>query len=384
MRHDRNAWLAAALTVALSTGGGTAGAQEVLNVITAGSENMVDYVTDYLGPKFEEMNPGVEVRASGTGPGDAGSQKIYEKLKAQQQAGNDAWDVDVAVVHQKMAGQMVEEDLLSQYRDDIETGKLVSRNTAETALGTDVGGFVMPMFHSQTAIAYNADLVPEPPASYDELKQWVKENPGQFGYNGIKNGMSGVSFVVGWIYAHTGQADQLMNGPYDPAAAEAWQPALAELKDFNQNVTLTPGNAGTLDMLNRGEIAMGPVWVDMFYTWQTDGRIPPNNKLELIGPGMPGQPMYYVTPAKASNPDLARKFIELATSPEVQAEGIVKQFNWYPGIDAEHIQQAIDEATWNKLFADVTPEDLSSKGKAFPIGPYFDDILESYEKQVEN
>ena len=34
---------------------------------------------------------------------------------------------------------------------------------------------------------------------------------------------------------------------------------------------MTPGNAGTLDMLNRGEIAMGPVWVDMFYTWQADG-----------------------------------------------------------------------------------------------------------------
>ena len=44
---------------------------------------------------------------------------------------------------------------------------------------------------------------------------------------------------------------------------------------FNKNVVLTPGNAGTLDMLNRGEIAMGPVWVDMFYTWQADGKIPP-------------------------------------------------------------------------------------------------------------
>ena len=99
---------------------------------------------------------------------------------------------------------------------------------------------------------------------------------------------------------------------------------------------------------------------------------------------MPGQPMYYVTPAKASQPELAREFIALATSPEVQAEGIVKKFNWYPGIDAKNIQDAIDQATWNKLFADVTPEDLAAKGKAFPIGPYFDDILESYEKQVEN
>jgi ABC-type uncharacterized transport system YnjBCD substrate-binding protein len=374
----------AAVGLLATSGAGPAAAETVLNVITAGSENMVDYVTDYLGPKFEAMNPGVRVQVSGTGPGDAGSQKIYEKLTAQQQAGTEQWDVDVAVVHQKMAGQMVEEELLDRYRDEIETGKLVTSATAEKALGTDVGGFVMPMFHSQTAIAYNADLVPEPPGSYEELKQWVEENPGQFGYNGIKNGMSGVAFVVGWVYARAGQSDQLINGPYDEAAQASWQDALAELKAFNEHVTMTPGNAGTLDMLNRGEIAMGPVWVDMFYTWQADGRIPPNVRLKLIEPGMPGQPMYYVTPAKATNPDLARKFIALATSPEVQAEGIVKQFNWYPGIDAEHIQAAIDQATWDKLFADVTPEDLVSKGQPFPIGPYFDDMLEAYEKQVEN
>lgn len=364
--------------------GAPAQAQEVLNVVTAGSQNMVDYVTDYLGPKFKETHPDVEIVVVGTGPGDAGSQKIYEKLAAQEAAGAEEVDVDVAVIHQKMAGQMVEEGLLGQYRADIETGDLVSRDTATNALGVDVDGYVMPMFHSQTAIAYNPLLISEPPQSYDELAEWVKEHPGQFGYNGIKNGMSGVSFVVGWIYESSDNPDQLMKGPYDPALEQSWTEALAQLKDFNQYVTFTPSNAGTLDMLNRGEIALGPVWVDMFYTWQADGRLAPDVKLELIEPGMPGQPMYYVTPDKAAQPELARAFIALATSPEVQAEGIVKQFNWYPGIDAEHIQGAIDQATWDKLFADVTPEDLAEKGKPFPIGPYFDDILEAYEKSVEN
>jgi ABC-type uncharacterized transport system YnjBCD substrate-binding protein len=364
--------------------GAPARAETVLNVATAGSENMVDYVTDYLAPKFKETHPDVEIRVVGTGPGDAGSQKIYEKLAAQKAAGSEQVDVDVAVVHQKMAGQMVEEGLLSQYRGDIDTGKLVSRDTAKNALGTDVDGFVMPMFHSQTAIAYNPLLVSDPPGSYAELVDWVKEHPGQFGYNGIKNGMSGVSFVVGWIYNNSDNPEQLMKGPYDPSIEQNWADALAKLKDFNQSITFTPSNAGTLDMLNRGEIAMGPVWVDMFYTWQADGRLSPDVKLQLIAPGMPGQPMYYVTPDKAAQPQLARDFIALATSPEVQAEGIVKNFNWYPGIDAQYIQDAIDQATWDKLFADVTPEDLASKGKSFPIGPYFDDILEAYEKSVEN
>lgn len=374
----------AGLALAASAWSGDASAETVLNVVTAGSENMVDYVTDYLAPKFKEKHPDVEIRVTGTGAGDAGSQKIYEKLAAQTQAGAEAADIDVAVIHQKMAGQMVQEDLIAQYRNDIDTGKLVSRDTAKNALGTDVEGYVMPMFHSQTAIAYNPALISDPPASYEELVGWVKEHPGQFGYNGIKNGMSGVAFVVGWIYDHSDDPSQLMSGPYDPAVEQNWDDALAKLKDFNQNVTFTPSNAGTLDMLNRGEIAMGPVWVDMFYTWQADGRLAPDVKLKLIGPGMPGQPMYYVTPKNAAQPELAREFIALATSPEVQAEGIVEKFNWYPGIDAEYVKQDLDEAAWNKLFTDVTPEDLSAKGKPFPIAPYFDDILEAYEQKVEN
>ena len=352
-----------------------------LSVVTAGDQNMVDYAKDYLGPLFEKDHPGVTVRAVGTGPGDAGSQKIYEKLEAEKN--NASWDIDVAVIHQKAAGEMVTKGMLARYMADVPTGKLVTSPTAKKALGADVDGYVIPMFNSQTVIAYNTDMVKDPPATYADLVAWVDKHPKQFGYNGIKGGMSGVAFVVGWIYANAPDPDRLINGPYDKSTEAAWNDAFAKLAAFNKNVVLTPGNAGTLDMLSRGEIAMGPVWVDMFYTWQADGKIPPTIKLKLIGPGMPGQPMYYVVPAKAANAKLAADFIALATSPKVQADGIVKRFNWYPGIDAAAVKSQLDDATWQKLFVDVTPEDLASKGKPFPIAPYFNDILESYERKVQ-
>jgi ABC-type uncharacterized transport system YnjBCD substrate-binding protein len=372
----------AVVAATLAIGQPAAAQQPVtLNLVTAGDQNMVDYVRDYLGPMFEKDHPGVTVKAVGTGPGDAGSQKIYEKLDAEK--ANARWDIDVAVIHQKAAGEMVGTGLLARFAPDVPTDKLVTSPTAKLALGANVDGYVIPMFNSQTVIAYNTVMVKDPPASYAELIKWVKANPGKFGYNGIKNGMSGVAFVVGWIYANAPNADRLMNGPYDPETKKSWDQALAELAAFNKNVVLTPGNAGTLDMLNRGEIAMGPVWVDMFYTWQADGKIPPTVKLKLIGPGMPGQPMYYVVPTKAANAKLAEELIALATSPKVQADGIVKRFNWYPGIDAAAVKSQLDDATWQKLFVDVTPEDLASKGKPFPIAPYFSDILESYERKVQ-
>ncbi len=382
MMGRRIATVAAALA-ALMLGPVPAIAQKAtLNVVTAGDQNMVDYVKDYLAPIFEKNNPNVTVKAVGTGPGDAGSQKIAEKLAAQKT--NPSWDVDVAVVHQKMAGDMVREGLLAPYVKDVSTGKLTTSPTAKSALGQNVEGYVIPMFQSQTAIAYNPSMVQTPPKSYADLEAWVKANPKKFGHNGIKGGMSGVAFVVGWIYANAPNSDKLMAGPYDKAVADAWGPAFAKLKDFNKQVTITPGNAGTLDMLNRGEIAMGPVWVDMFYTWMADGKLPPTMRLALIGPGMPGQPMYYVIPAKAANGAAARKFVEMATSPQVQAEGIVKKFNWYPGIDAQHVKAQLDEKTWNKLFIDVSPQDLAAKAKPFPVKEYFDAILQGYEKQVMN
>jgi ABC-type uncharacterized transport system YnjBCD substrate-binding protein len=379
MRHCISAIGFAAVLGALP-----AQAQTTVNVATAGDQNMVDYVKDYLAPMFEKANPGVKVVAVGTGPGDSGSQKIFEKLEAQKKAGTEKWDFDVVVIHQKMAGQMVGEGLLSAYKDQIQTGSLVTRDTAKNALGADVSGYVMPMFHSQTAIAYNPDLTKDVPNSYSELIAWVSKNPKKFGYNGIKGGMSGVAFVTGWVYAFGGDAGRLMAGPYDAASKAAWDKALADLKEFNKNVVITPGNAGTLDMLNRGEIAMGPVWVDMFYTWMADGKLPPGMKLKLVAPGMPGQPMYYAIPAKAANAELAQKFVALATSPEVQGEGIVKKFNWYPGIDAKHLEGKLDSVVWKKLFADISPEELSLKGMPFPLAQYFNEILEAYERKVAN
>lgn len=356
---------------------------QTLNVATAGDQNMVDYIKDYLGPMFEKSHPGVKVVAVGTGPGDGGSQKIFEKLDAQKKAGANA-DFDVVVIHQKAAGTMVQDGLIKKYRDALPTGKLVTRDTATNALGTDVSGYVMPMFHSQTAIAYNPDLIKTPPNSYAELRDWVKKNSKQFGYNGIKGGMSGVAFVTGWVTAFAGDAAKLEKGPYDAAAKATWDKAMADLKEFNQNVVITPGNAGTLDMLNRGEIAMGPVWVDMFYTWKAEGKLPPNMRLKLVSPGMPGQPMYYAIPSKTAQEKLAAEFIALATSPDVQAEGIVKRFNWYPGIDAKNLEGKLDQAVWNQLFADIPPDALATNGKPFPIGPYFNDILETYERKVAN
>jgi ABC-type uncharacterized transport system YnjBCD substrate-binding protein len=375
--------LARALAVGAALAVGPAAA-ESLHVAIAGDQSMADYVNDVLAPMFEQANGGVKVFVLGTGPGDAGSQNIYEKLTAQRIAGVENWDFDVIVIDQKVAGPMVQENLLAGYKNRISSGPLVTRDTATTALGTDVSGFVMPMFHAQTAIAYNPNLVQDVPGSYAELVAWVKQNPNKFGYSGIKRGTSGVGFVTGWLYAFGGDPEKLMRGPYDAMTKATWDKPLDDLKEFNKNVVITPSDAATLDQLGRGEIAMGPVWADLFYTRKSQRQLSPDMRLKLLAPGMPSQPMYYAIPAKAANAKMAEKFVALASSPEVQAEGVVKRFHWYPGIDARHLEGKLDAATWSQFFSDITPDDLSAKRKPFPLSQYLADILESYQKKVEN
>ena len=184
---------------------------QTLNVATAGDQNMVDYIKDYLGPMFEKS-----IRASRSWPSaPARRRRLAEDLREARRAeeGRTATsDFDVVVIHQKAAGTMVKDELIKKYRDTLPTGNLVTRDTATNSLGADVSGYVMPMFHSQTAIAYNPDLVKSAPNSYAELREWVKKNPKQFGYNGIKGGMSGVAFVTGWVSAFGGDAAKLEQG----------------------------------------------------------------------------------------------------------------------------------------------------------------------------
>jgi ABC-type glycerol-3-phosphate transport system substrate-binding protein len=77
--------------------------------ITAGDVNMLALGQNVLAPDFHEMYPNVTAAVVHTGPGDAGSRLIFEKLLADKEAGKDPGDVDVAMVHQKFMSWAMED-----------------------------------------------------------------------------------------------------------------------------------------------------------------------------------------------------------------------------------------------------------------------------------
>ena len=375
MKREMSLGLALAILVTLvgacspSSGGPVA-----INVATAGDTNMADLQKDVFGPAFIKNNPNVTINVVGTGPGDPGSAAIYTKLKAQKDAGKKNWDIDVAVVHQSIMESLIKEDMLEKYVPTTSVAKYVVSADAKNSLGTNVDGYVIPMFHSQVVIAYNPKYVTKPPKTYQDIIDYAKANPKKFGYNGIKGGMSGLGLTTGYLYWKSGQYDLLTKGPYDTKNEAKWADIFKELKALNDVSTITNGNAGTLDMLNRGEIYMGPVWVDMLVLWKNEGRMDPSIEMALPDPGIPGQPMYLVVPKEAAHKAEAIKFIEMIASPEQQASVIVERNGWYPGIDPNVVLPKVSKAAQDKLFRGVSADDINKKGLLFPLAPYFKDL----------
>jgi putative spermidine/putrescine transport system substrate-binding protein len=353
-----------------------------LNVAIGADVNVVEVHRTLLGPGFKATGADVDVNVVGTGTGEPASRAIYTKIKAQADAGRKPWDLDVALVSMAVASQMVREGLLHRYVPQMTHAALVKGAEVREAFGVAVDGYVVPMFHNQIAIAYNPGKVPTPPRSFEDLVAWVRAHPGRFAYNGIKGGVSGVGFTMGWVYWKTGLYRELTQGPFDRGKEGPIREAIAALRDFNRQALITSGNAGTLDALNRGEAWMGAVWIDQLVAWKNEGRMDPAITPVLPAPGLPIYPLYLVVPREAAARDLAVRYIDYIATPEVQARVIVERFGWYPGVDPDRVLPLISGKSRELLFKGVSADDLARYSRQMPLKEYHDLITLAYEELV--
>jgi hypothetical protein len=93
-----------------------------------------------------------------------------------------------------------------------------------------VEGYGMPVFYVQVALAYNPQVVRKAPRSFADLVIWITANPGQFGYNGVRGGLTGTAFVAAWLYWKTGQYQQYALGPYDNSRPSPLQVQISRCK----------------------------------------------------------------------------------------------------------------------------------------------------------
>src|SRR2546426_807683 len=199
--------------------------------------------------------------------------ELPAKIKAQQDAGR--VDVNLLLVGQDAGsvlasnGQLVK--LFPQYdslfpRDDL--------SEAGQGLHAEREGFLLPSVVSNggPVFIYNPSKVKQPPKSTDELKAWVKANPGKFMYARPANSGPGRSILCGLPFILGDKK------PTDPLGG--WDKTWAFLREIGEYVEYYPtGTAITLK-----EVAGGTRWIiprilEGDKTPRAQGTLPPESEI---------------------------------------------------------------------------------------------------------
>src|SRR5207249_4133770 len=176
--------------------------------------------------------------------------ELPAKIKAQQDAGR--VDVNLLLVGQDAGsvlaanGQLVR--LFPQYDRLFPKDELTDAGKVLQAEGE---GYLVPSVvnNGGPVFIYNPSKVKSPPKSADELKAWVKANPGKFMYARPANSGPGRSILCGLPFILGDKK------PMDPAAG--WDKTWAFLKEIGESIEYYPtGTAITLK-----EFAEGTRWI---------------------------------------------------------------------------------------------------------------------------
>ena len=335
--------LAAVLLVAAACGGGgtpsaggssapSAAEDKELVFYSGGDTNVQDLHQKQIIPAFEKAT-GIKVTFTFLEHG-TGAQGIYDRIKAQSDAGKTQWDIDL---WESDTGYYTRpDDLFLQVTDkDIANLGKVPKPTPDF-----VQNKAVPYRGSSVVLAYNSDKVTNPPQTYDQLLDWIKANPGKFAYNEPSTGGSGDAFVIAMLYKYS-DYNKYVSQPFSASNEKDWDAAFAALKGLAPSLygkgTYPKGNAGTLDLLNRGEIWMGTVWSDQSTQALQAGQLPKTVKITQINPAFNGGAAYIGITKKATHKQAAMKYLNFLLEPAQQSLIVTGAMSGYPGIDWQYM-----------------------------------------------
>ncbi|MCY1666703.1 extracellular solute-binding protein [Rhizobium sp. SL86] len=195
--------------------------------------------------------------------------------------------------------------------------------------GTDNKGYAPAFWGNQTGIAYNPARisVAELPHTLDEFVAFMKQNPGELGFN-TENGGSGPAFIESVARAMVKDIDYTQ-GASAPDKIAKLAPAWTWFKDHRDGYIITASNADSVTRLNGGEFKLIAAWEDQIAGLQRKGEISNDIKMYIPSFGMPGGGNVVAIPANAKHKAAALVLINWLTSAKTQTE-FAKSFGIAP------------------------------------------------------
>ena len=204
---------------------------------------------------------------------------------------------------------------------------------------------LVPYRGTTVVFSYDSAKLPDPPQTWDELVQWIKDNPGHFTYNDPSTGGAGQAFVYNAIYRLIDDPDAFANAG-DEKYLDMYDDGFAWLADIHPYLYTTGGhiqyavkNQGALDLLASGEVDMVPAWADGTLDAIEMGTLPDTVKMyQLSDLSLTGTDCDMAICATSQHPDACYDFMNFVISPEAQ-QIFVEVMKAVPVISASELEQ---------------------------------------------
>lgn len=341
---------------------------------TSSDQNILDFWTNIVKPKFEAANPGVTLNLVDAGDG-AGQVAIAERALAAMQTKTDPQADYFETGDPRQPAGAIEAGL---YVNIKEAG--LSNYSKINPLAFD-GDYSVPYRGSQVLLAYDTTKLDpaNAPKTFADLIAWIKANPGQFIYNRPDKGGSGGNFVRRAILEANGK--DLGKFKIDNYTAEAGDAALNPawdiLKDLSgslfDNGAYTSGNTQSIQLLSQSAVTMIPAWSDQAIQAINTGVLPETTGLvQLQDLALPGGFSRGVILANGVNKDASLKLADFILTEEIQS-AVLSELGGFPGVAWDHVSQDLREK-----YKDVIPTTIPS----FPGGDWEKAINDGWYRNV--
>ncbi|MFE7065127.1 ABC transporter substrate-binding protein [Sutcliffiella sp. NPDC057660] len=287
-----------------------------------GDDGINRYMDEFVAPRLKDEHNITLERV----PMD--TNEILQKLFNEKKAGKEKGTIDVIWINGENFKNAKDNELLvgpfteklPNVQEYVDTESL----DIQYDFGTEVEGLEAPWGKVQFVYFYDAEKVADPPKSFDELKAWVKENPGRFTYPEASD-FTGNAFLRHLLYEEVASPDTLLEEGYSEDLLEKGEENLwnylRDIKPYLWREGKTyPSDLTELDRLyNQGE-----VWMTFGYNEARaeslikDGNFPKSTKSFIMDSGSIGNTHFLAVPFNSPNKAGAMAAINYLLSPEAQ------------------------------------------------------------------
>ncbi|WP_051412214.1 ABC transporter substrate-binding protein [Halonatronum saccharophilum] len=195
-----------------------------------GDERINNWIDTFAASNLKK-DYGIELNRVPMGPNDYLNQLLGEK-----QVGLEEGSIDLLWINGENFQVAKESGLLFGPFVDIVPNYEAYMDTESLEIITDFGypteGYELPYGKAQFTFTYDQARTEDPPYTFDELIQWIKDNPGKFTYPDPVSNFTGSVFVRHIIYEMTGGYEAYHQIEDEEEIREMIRPAMELLRDL--------------------------------------------------------------------------------------------------------------------------------------------------------